>query len=215
MESGGNSIKSVTVSVENVSRQFNRRSVFKGISFSLASPASMAVTGKNGAGKSTLVKIVAGVLGPTRGAVSYSIDGRGVTPEEFKCHIGFVSPYLNLYDEFTALENLEILSRIRLVRFYDDRRARHLLESLALWERRDDSVGTFSSGMKQLVKYAFALLHRPELLILDEPNANLDADGIAVVKQAVHEQKKNHILMVATNDKEEAAWCEREIRIGG
>jgi heme exporter protein A len=214
VESGGNSIKSVTISAEGVSRDFNRRSVFKGISFSLTSPASMAVTGRNGAGKSTLVKIIAGILGPTRGTMSYLIDGKAAAADEFKRHIGFVSPYLNLYDEFTALENLEMLSRIRIIGGYDSRRARELLESLALWDRRDDQVGTFSSGMKQRMKYAFALLHRPGLLILDEPNANLDADGIAAVENAVRGQKKNRILVVATNDKKEAAWCEREIRIG-
>ncbi len=214
MESGGHSITALTISAQGISRDFNRRSVFKGISFSLTSPASMAVTGRNGAGKSTLVKIIAGVLNPTGGALSYSVDGKSITVDELKHHIGFVSPYLNLYDEFTAWENLEILSRIRLVSGFDDRRARQLLESLALWERRDDSVGTFSSGMKQRLKYAFALLHQPALLILDEPSANLDADGIAVIKRTIADQKLSRMLIVATNDTEEAAWCEQEIRIG-
>ena len=214
MESGGDSITMVTVSAEGLSKDFNRRSVFNGISFSLTSPSSMAVTGKNGAGTSTLVKIIAGILGPNRGAVSYAIDRKPVAADVFKRHIGFVSPYLNLYDEFTALENLEILSRIRSVRRHRDLHAQQLLEDLALWERRNDQVGTFSSGMKQRMKYAFALLHRPALLILDEPNANLDADGIAVVEHAVKEQKKDRLLIVATNDAKEAKWCDREIRIG-
>ncbi len=214
MESRGHSIMKLTISAEGVSREFNRRSVFKGVSFSLTSPASMAITGRNGAGKSTLVKIIAGVLSPTRGALSYAVDGKSITVDELKRHIGFVSPYLSLYDEFTALENLKILSRIRLVRGFDDRRAQQLLENLALGERCDDAVGTFSSGMKQRLKYVFALLHQPALLLLDEPSANLDADGIAVIKRAISDQKLNRMLIVATNDSAEAAWCDQEIRIG-
>jgi heme exporter protein A len=134
--------------------------------------------------------------------------------EEFKHHIGFVSPYLNLYDEFTALENLQILSSIRTAARQNDERIKELLMLVGLWNRRDDVVGTYSSGMKQRLKYAFALLHNPAVLILDEPTSNLDTEGIDVITQIIQEQKKANILIIATNDKEEAHWCEQQIQIG-
>jgi len=201
------------VVLKNVVKEFNRRVILDDISFSLKMGESIAITGKNGTGKSTLSKIVAGVLSPSKGKVEYFADDKVIDAGRVKDEIGFVSPYLNLYDEFSALENLVILSRIRSGRFVADARSEELLKLVNLWSRRDDGVGTYSSGMKQRLKYAFALLHRPRLLILDEPTANLDSDGVEVVKTIAQEQRKIGILVVATNDKAEAAWCRRRLRL--
>ncbi|MCX6120465.1 MAG: ABC transporter ATP-binding protein [Ignavibacteriales bacterium] len=214
MEIGGDPMNSISITVTGLSKDFNRSSIFKDISFSLASPASLSITGKNGAGKSTLSKILAGLLSSTRGSITYSADEKQIGIEEFKHHIGFVSPYLNLYDEFTALENLQFLSRIRAAAQENDERIKELLVTVGLWNRRNDSVGTFSSGMKQRLKYAFALLHHPAVLILDEPTSNLDTEGIEVVKEIVRKQKETNILIIATNNKEEAHWCAQQIQVG-
>jgi heme exporter protein A len=214
MESGCHPMNTITITAEGLSKDFNRRAIFKNISFTLSSPASLSITGKNGAGKSTLSKIIAGLISSTHGSLTYSIHGNQIGIEEFKHHIGFVSPYLNLYDEFTALENLQFLSRIRTATRQQNERIRELLTFVGLWDRRDDFVGTFSSGMKQRLKYAFALLHNPEVLILDEPTSNLDADGIEIIKNIVLEQQKTNILIIATNDKEEATWCTQQIPVG-
>jgi heme exporter protein A len=143
-----------------------------------------------------LVKIVAGVLSPSRGHVV--IEGGG-TEFERQGLLGLVSPYLQLYEEFTAEENLRHASAIRGLSF-DASRAHELLERVALLPRKDDPVRTFSSGMKQRAKYAFALLHRPAVLILDEPMSNLDADGIAIVRGIMADQRREGVLIVATND---------------
>jgi heme exporter protein A len=214
MESGGHSMNRVTITTTGVAKDFNRRQIFENISFSLSSSSSLAITGKNGAGKSTLSKILAGLIGSTRGSITYTLNGKQVGIEEFKHYIGFVSPYLNLYDEFTALENLQLLSRIRATTQQNEGRMKELLSLVNLWQRRDDLVGTFSSGMKQRLKYAFALLHNPIVLILDEPTSNLDEEGIEFVQRMVKQQKEEGVLIVATNDKEEAGWCAQEIHVG-
>jgi ABC-type multidrug transport system, ATPase component len=214
MESGGHSMNRVTITATGVAKDFNRRSIFLNISFSLSSPSSLAITGKNGAGKSTLSKILAGLIGSTRGSITYTLNDKQVGIEEFKHYIGFVSPYLNLYDEFTAMENLQLLSRIRATTQQNEVRMKELLNLVNLWQRRDDLVGTFSSGMKQRLKYAFALLHNPIVLILDEPTSNLDEEGIEFVQRMVKQQKEEGVLIVATNDKEEAGWCAQEIHVG-
>jgi len=201
----------VSIQANAVSKEFNRGLIFKDISFSLSSPASLSITGKNGAGKSTLSKILAGLLSSTRGSMTYVIGGKQIGIEEFKHHIGFVSPYLNLYDEFTAIENLEFLSRIRAAATPPVERKKELLTLVGLWDRRDDAVGTFSSGMKQRLKYAFALLHHPEVLILDEPTSNLDEEGSEVIHRIIQEQKKSNILIVATNSKNESQWCTQQV----
>ena len=214
MESGGHSMNRVIIAATGVAKDFNRRPIFRDISFSLSSPSSLAITGKNGAGKSTLSKILAGLVSSTRGSIAYTLNDKQVGIEEFKHDIGFVSPYLNLYDEFTALENLQLLSRIRATTQQNEVRMKELLNLVNLWKRRDDLVGTFSSGMKQRLKYAFALLHNPIVLILDEPTSNLDEEGIEFVQRIVKQQKEEGVLIVATNDKEEAGWCAQEIHVG-
>jgi heme exporter protein A len=214
MEGGGYPMNSISITANGVSKEFDRRLIFKDISFSLSSPASLSITGKNGAGKSTLSKIIAGVLSSTHGSVTYSDHEKHMGIEEFKHQIGFVSPYLNLYDEFTALENLQFLSRIRMAAQENGERIKELLNLVGLWNRRNDLVGTFSSGMKQRLKYAFALLHAPALLILDEPTSNLDAEGVEIVQHIVLQQKKENILIIATNNDEEARWCAQQIQTG-
>jgi heme exporter protein A len=214
MESGGHSMNRIALTATDVAKEYQHRPIFRDISFSLFSPSSLAVTGKNGAGKSTLSKILAGLIRPTEGSLTYSVDEKPIGTEEFKHHIGFVSPYLNLYDEFTALENLQLLSRIRVAAQQNDKIMEEFLTLVGLWHRRDDLVGTFSSGMKQRLKYAFALLHQPDVLILDEPTCNLDAEGVDVVQRIVTNQKKERILIVATSDQEEAGWCSHEIQVG-
>ena len=214
MEGGSYPMNSISITASEVSKEFDRRLIFKDISFSLSSPASLSITGKNGAGKSTLSKFIAGVLSPTHGTVTYSDHEKQMGIEEFKHQIGFVSPYLNLYDEFTALENLQILSRIRALSQVNGERIKELLALVGLWNRRDDMVGTFSSGMKQRLKYAFALLHNPAVLILDEPTSNLDSEGIEVIKKIILQQQKTNILVIATNNKEEASWCAQQVQVG-
>jgi heme exporter protein A len=203
-----------SVTVAGIAKVFSRRAIFRGISFSLKGGDSLAITGRNGSGKSTLVKILCGVLTPTEGTVQYTLAGRNVPIDVAKDQLGLVSPYLQLYDEFSGLENLELLSRIRSNNFPIDERATDALNLVGLWDRRKDMVRTYSSGMKQRLKYAFALLHRPAVLILDEPTSNLDAEGVDVVKRVVDAQKSSGIVIVATNDALEARWCAEELHLG-
>jgi len=208
-------MRAVELTARGLSKDFNRRSVFRGVSFSLSRGDSLAITGRNGSGKSTLSKIIAGVLTPTNGTIEFTVDGHRLDQDTWKDYLGFVSPYLNLYEEFTAAENLEIVSHIRGNGVNAGQRVEELLKFTQLWSRRHDLVGEFSSGMKQRLKYAFALLHDPLLLILDEPTATLDEEGIKLVRKIIEKQKKEGILIVATNDKVEAKWCKKRIFLEG
>ncbi len=179
-------------------KEFNRRPVFHDVSFSAAAGETLLVTGRNGSGKSTLVKIICGVLSPGGGTLTVTRD-RDALPREERNLFGLVSPYLQLFEEFSAVENLSIAMGIRGLPF-DPAAADALLERVAMYTRRHDPVRTYSSGMKQRVKYAFALLHAPPVLVLDEPMSNLDGDGTAVVRGIMAEQRRCGVLVVATND---------------
>jgi len=188
----------LTLAGEGLKKVFNRRTVFDNVSFSVATGSVLLITGRNGSGKSTLVRIISRVLSPSAGSVRLEADGMtGADP--WQTRIGLVSPYLQMFEEFTATENLSIAMGVRGLPF-DSARADSLLERVALYPRRNDPVRTYSSGMKQRMKYAFALLHEPPLLILDEPTSNLDEEGVGIVRAIMEEQRAKGILVVATND---------------
>ena len=189
----------ISLQVSGLAKAFNRRKVFSNISIVMRGSDSLTVTGRNGSGKSTLLKILAGLLSPSRGSIDFSVDEDPVSAGLRYRYIGFVAPYLQLYDEFSALENLEFF---RKVRGLDVTRSSviELLERLNLADRGGEPLRTFSSGMKQRLKYVFALLHRPPVLLLDEPSSNLDAEGIDAVQRIVADQKRKGIVVIATNN---------------
>jgi len=201
-------MNTISFTTEKIAKTFNRRKIFSEISFSLNKSDSLAITGRNGSGKSTLLKILANVLSPTKGEIEMKIADKIVKPTDYFAYLGLVSPYLQLYDEFSGWENLDIFRRIRGVDASDDYLT-ELLRRVNLWERRNDYVRTYSSGMKQRLKYAFALIHRPPILLLDEPTSNLDTEGISTVYQIMEEQKKRGIIIIATNDVEDIKICEQ------
>ena len=198
----------ISLEVSGLSKAFNRRSVFSDISLTMRESDSLTVTGRNGSGKSTLLKILSGLLSPSLGSVTFSVDQKPVSDALRHRYIGFVAPYLQLYDEFSALENLEFF---RKVRGLDVTRSSvlELLERFHLADREREPLRTFSSGMKQRLKYAFALLHTPPVLLLDEPSSNLDAEGVDAVYQIVADQKQRGIVVIATNNAEELRRCDQ------
>ena len=200
----------ISLHAKDLSKTFNRRPIFKNISFELHPGDSVAITGRNGSGKSTLIKIIANVLNPSSGTFDIKDGGTDVLKDNFYRYIGFVSPYLNLYDEFTGRENLVIMSKIRGA---SPDNIDSVLERVGLFERRNDLLRIYSSGMKQRLKLAFAVLHSPHILLLDEPTSNLDKDGISVVTDIANEQKKSGILIIATNDEYEKSLCMGEVKI--
>ncbi len=201
-----------SVILKNVRRNFGPLLVFDSISFELGIGDSLAITGKNGSGKSTLVKIIAGLLSQTSGEVIYQLDGKRIDKLDWFKYVGFVAPYLQIYDEFTGYENLEILAKLRWMKNYKAR-VYDILNRVNLFSRKDDLVRGYSSGMKQRLKYALALLHEPPLLILDEPTSNLDPEGVEMVWAIAEEQKRKGILIIATNEPGELKMCERVINL--
>jgi heme exporter protein A len=190
---------------------FNRRVVFEDISFQVESGQVLSITGPNGSGKSTASKIICGLLTPTGGKVELMNDREKIDGEKIHEHVGFVAPYLELYGEFTALENLRIESRARGLKWKDDDRIHEILKLVGLFDRRNDLLRSFSSGMKQRLKYAAALLHEPDVIVLDEPTANLDAAGNELVFALIQKLRKDKIVVVATNNEKEAALGDRKV----
>ncbi len=201
-----------TVELNNLVKYFGRRLIFDGINFSFSSQHIYGISGPNGSGKSTLVKIIANLISPTRGKVIHKNNLKEVESVKLHNHIGFVSPYLFLYDEFTAEENLLHFSNIRGISFNRER-SDFLLNELKLIDRKNDLVRGYSSGMKQRLKFIFALLHEPSLVILDEPTSNLDNPGKEKVYELIKKESENNLVIIASNEDSDIALCSQVIEL--
>jgi heme exporter protein A len=182
------------------------RVVFAELAFDWEGPGVIAVTGANGSGKTTLLKVVAGLLAPGRGSVAWIDGGRALKAHEARARLGLVSPEIALYEDLTARENLAFFAAARgqvLARADGDR----WFTRLGLDGRGDDRLASYSSGMKQRMKLAFAMMAHPPLLLLDEPGSNLDDAGRALLAGLVEEAARTALVVVATNDPAEAAWA--------
>lgn len=201
-----------SVLAENLNKSFGRRLIFTNLNFHFSDSGIFGITGPNGSGKSTLVKIIAGVNTATNGKIIHQNKGEKIIPEKLHNYIGFVSPYLFLYDEFTAWENLSYTADIRQIKFNTER-VEYLLNEFLLYNRKNDAVKTYSSGMKQRLKFIFALMHQPRLIILDEPTSNLDDKGKESVYKIIEEEGKTNIVLVASNEKQDLALCNSSLAI--
>lgn len=196
----------------DISKEFGERKIFRAVDFTVRKGQSLAITGPNGSGKTTLIRILCGLIRPTSGTIEYWNEDRQIDPDHIYKYIGLVGPYLELYEELSAWENLRFIAKIKGLGDWQ-RSSDRLLDKFRLKGREDDAVKTYSSGMKQRLKYVFALLHRPPILLLDEPTSNLDSEGVATVYSVMERQKSNDILILATNDQDDLKFGDTKIAV--
>ncbi len=204
----------VALELENIGKSYGGRRALLRISLAAAGGEVVTVTGPNGSGKSTLLKIVAGLLRPSRGEVRLTIDGRALLPPARRRAVGYAAPDLALYPELTGHENLAFFAAVRGRRL-GTAESEQRLADVGLGGRGGDPVGAYSSGMRQRLRLAFALLGDPGVLLLDEPSATLDEGGVAVVAGIVAAHKTaGGLTLLATNDPREAGLGERSLVLG-
>lgn len=188
--------------------------MLRDVSLSLGIGDSLAVTGPNGSGKTTLLRILAGLTLPSRGKVEFFHEDKRLARNETRNLVSYIGPELALYDSLTAAENLRFFALLRGISL-DRALIGQIMEMVGLGGREDDFYHAYSSGMKQRLKYAVALLNDPVFLLLDEPTANLDKEGKIVVSGIITRQKEQGVLIVATNEKEEYGFAEKRYRLDG
>lgn len=173
-----------------VEKRYGPRRALRPLDFALERGGVLVVTGPNGSGKTTLLRLVAGLAAPTSGALDVAA-GRG--------EIGYLGHEPLLYRDLTALENLELYGRLYRV---PERRERvgMLLERYGLWDVRAERVGSYSRGMTQRLALCRALLHRPELLVLDEPFTALDAEGAELLDRQLAELAGTATVLLTTHE---------------
>jgi heme exporter protein A len=183
------------IAARDLSKRYGFKRVLEGLTFDLERGGFLVVTGPNGAGKTTLLRMCAGLAIPSAGTLEVEPD---------RSRIGFLGHEPLVYLELTALENLDLYGRLYRV---PERRERigMLLERFGLWEQRRERASALSRGQLQRLALCRALLHKPELLILDEPFSGLDSDGATLLDRELAGMRGQRTLLVATHDPERIA----------
>jgi heme exporter protein A len=185
--------------VRDLTRAFGMRKALDGVSFDLPRQAFLSVFGPNGAGKTTLVQVLTTLLNPTSG--SASVLGLDVVSDavEMRNHIGLISHNPLLYPDLTAEENLLFFAEMYGIE-EPQARVAELLEAVELDHRKLDLTRTFSRGMLQRLSIARALLHRPEVIFLDEPYSGLDPHAMDILDGLIAQVRDKHTFVMISHD---------------
>jgi heme exporter protein A len=176
-------------------RRYGRKRVLAGVDIDVPRGGFAVVIGSNGSGKTTLLRLLAGLTRPTRGELEVGVD---------RSRLGYLAHEPLVYRELTAIENLDLFGRLYRV---PERRERigMVLERFSLWDARHDRVSTYSRGMTQRLALCRALLHDPELIVLDEPYSALDESGAALLDRELAALAAERTLVVSTHDPDRIA----------
>ena len=194
-----NSPTELALEVRDLSRTFGARKALNKVSFDLPRGAFLSIFGPNGAGKTTMLKVLSTLTNPSSGTAK--ILGLDVVQDavELRKHIGLISHNPLLYPDLSAEENLEFFADLYGVP--DPKaRAKELLEAVELDHRRLDLVREFSRGMLQRLSIARALLHKPEIVFLDEPYSGLDPHAMDILDALIGQIREEHTFVMISHD---------------
>jgi len=202
------------IDTENLTRKFGDLTAVDNVTLHVDEGEVFGFLGPNGAGKTTTVRMLCCLIGKTSGKArigDYTVDNEANCLKIRKM-VGFLPENVGLYDSLSAYRNLDFYGKLYEVP--DQKRQENiqrLLTLLGIWERREDSVGTFSKGTKQKIAIARALIHEPQVLFLDEPTANLDPEAAKTVRDFILELKKEKTtIFLNTHNLDEAErLCDR------
>jgi ABC-2 type transport system ATP-binding protein len=202
------------LSVRHLQKRFGERTAVADVSFEIRTGETVGVLGPNGAGKTTTLAMISGLAQPDQGSVSFQGKPVHRDANELKLHVGLVPQDLALYEELSAWANLELFGGLygltgrRLAE-----RATNALELVGLADRGNDPVGAFSGGMKRRLNIAGALLHDPDLILLDEPTVGVDPQSRNAIFENLEELKRRgKTLLYTTHYMEEAErLCDRVV----
>ncbi|NEU09033.1 ATP-binding cassette domain-containing protein [Flavihumibacter sp. R14] len=199
------------INLENIGRRFNREWIFRSVTYQFDTGSSYAILGANGSGKSTLLQIIAGSLTPSEGHIIYNDDHKNIDVENIYQHLALSTPYLELIEEFSLPELVDFHFSFKNYHKGIDRQA--LTDLLGFAKIRNKPLRHFSSGMKQRVKLALAMCSDTPALLLDEPTANLDKQGVLWYQDLVSRFASDRLLIICSNQEHEYEFCDHRLQV--
>lgn len=202
------------IQLKNVKKQFNNRLVLDTISFSVPKGEITALLGANGAGKSTIIRLISTIYKQDEGEII--IDGLNTLkePEKVRKKIGvLLGGDVYLYNSLTARENIQYFAELQGIEKDEIKnKIEELVKVFQMEEYIDTRVEKFSRGMKQKVAFARAIIHSPDILILDEPSTGLDIEAIMMVRSFIKEcQKEGRTILLSTHNMNEIELCDNYV----
>jgi ABC-type multidrug transport system ATPase subunit len=201
----------ISLSVKDIGKRFSREWIFRGLSYDFKVGEPVAIVGPNGSGKSTLVKSLSGTIPVNEGSISFKWNQQPLEEEVWHQYIGISAPYLELIEEFTLAESIDFHVRFRPL--IDGITKADFMAKLGLERHKDKYLRDFSSGMKQKLKLGFAFFTKNDILILDEPTANIDHNGYLWYMEEVQKLASSKILIISSNEHKEYTFCTEQISI--
>lgn len=188
------------LTVENLSKHYNSRRAVDNVSFTLRRGEISALLGMNGAGKTTTLRMLTGYITPTAGQVLLGGENIMTEREKLLSHIGYLPETPALYNDMTVEDFLVYMHRLRVAdRQAEANAVEKALQRCALAERRHDYIASLSAGFRKRVGLAQSLIHNPEVLLLDEPIADLDPRQIREIKGLLAELRQDHAVLVSSH----------------
>ncbi|MGM0546394.1 MAG: ABC transporter ATP-binding protein [Bacteroidota bacterium] len=198
----------ITLSVKQLKKSFGPSTIFSDVTFEHQSQ-SLGIAGSNGSGKSTFLKCLSGLLAPSNGSMTWKNNDTPLTATKFKQKLGYVAPYINLYDELSCRENLQFVADIRH-QHKAEVAIKSWLSKVGLAAMVDQPFGKLSTGQQQRLRLASALFYDPDILLLDEPGSNLDESGRQLIRKiSTSFDKPDKLLIIASNNPDELELCDR------
>lgn len=199
------------ISLSDCGKRFNRDWIFKKFSWQFNSGNSYAITGPNGSGKSTLLQCIGGAVSASEGTIQYYIDNKIIEPDNAFKHLSIATPYQELIEEMTLKEFLAFHHKFKP--FPDHLSLAEIISIIGLEKSNHKQIRYYSSGMKQRVKLAQAILSDTPCILLDEPCTNLDTEGIQLYHRLINKYCGDRLIIVSSNDKQEYDFCKEVINI--
>lgn len=203
----------IELEVTSFYKHFGKENVISDLNFSSKTPI-IGIAGVNGSGKSTLLRCLSGLLKATRGDIVWKLNEKKLTKNELRRQSGYAAPYIELYEELTVIENLNFILKLRSIENTDGSKTEETLNEANAYKLSNQYYGDLSTGQRQRIKLVSALLHRPNILFLDEPGSNLDADGRDLIEKIVNKYREpNHMVVLASNIEQELQLCDQIVEL--
>lgn len=200
------------IKLNNVGKRYNYEWIFRKVNYEFTSDNNYVILGGNGSGKSTLLQVITGNLMQSEGELNYTLSDSKIENEKIFNHLSFAAPYLDLFEEFTLAESIEFQAKFKP--FYKELDTKKIIELTQLENAKDKQIKVYSSGMKQRVRLALAILSDTPLLLLDEPTSNLDKKAIDWYQNLINNYSKNRLIFVCSNQQEyEYPFCNKQLFI--
>jgi len=190
-----------TIQVQNLGKRFNRDWIFRGFTYTFLSGNIYAITGPNGSGKSTLLQVLWGQMPGSDGTLVYQQNDATIAVEDVFRHITIATPYMELIEEFTLLEQIRF--HVGLKKTRGNISIEEIIEKLQLSSARNKPIADFSSGMRQRLKLGLAFFTQADAIFLDEPGTNLDAQAFAWYQQNLRSLPADSLIIMASNQPSE------------